>query len=1502
MNRIIQAICIAEVIFLSATKGQERDEYLQRGQEYLQKYAFSSHAYRAANETPETSWKNYYDSLQRSEKKESLRARMMPSYRTNVTYANFLINEEDNVWGNVVGGNAPYYFWLDYGDGSKDSGVVNNPRFLGAKHLYNYAGIKRAILKVQDSQGLIDQETTYIRVFPLRYKQVRINRAIDRGLLYLYLHQFADGRWEINTGSYPVATTGAAVLCFEENGHLAKKGNDFSIYVETVTKGLKFLLSNIETMQIFPQPAGDCDSDGDGKGAYFSEHQNTYSNGIALLAILAAHSSKESAQTDTITNGEYNGSTYFDFVVDALDQLAFSQEESGIAKGGWGYQINMPSSNWSDNSIVQWSSLVLEAVQNSWGMQIPAFVKNELLAWLQISQSTNGYFTYQGVSGGNIALNGSGIGSYVFLGKNSSFSPIQNSMTYISSVWSNDTHLKGNLYAMYALAKALRIIDNRVGVLTIGTHNWYEEYSDHLLDHPQWGQFSDGSWRDGLYLSGVNSLSTSFALLILTRGVIVAPPVAIISPITPKPAGFSFDVDGSQSYHQDPDKDIVEYKWDFDSENGLNWNHPDATGPYPLNPGYEQPGTYTITLRVKDNSEPPMYAMASEKVRILSEDSLENHSPVAVPIPRARRPYYIAPIGLSVLLDGRESYDIDIGDAIVSYAWDLDGNGIFDDATTDTISVAYNEEYDGEIGLKVTDTHGESDIAYTRIVAIKQRDVYIESMEITPRILFYDGTMNIKVICRNLPASDTTFSNLVLRLFLGNPLENGVQFIEEDFLVSLPAGERDTTEISLDVPASWEIQSQYIYAYLDANRKLREHDETNNIKSTRVEMGYPSAIYIRKLKDNDGNIRTISDRTPFQWKLSLYKDSISANTLLTTTTASSLIYPVNFSGKYIAVEKESATIGTLTTFLDGEEKSNTNAISFFSQLGKAHVVEFVNFESNTAIVRTFADGDGNFFTTSDRTPLLRKLSLYRTSTTAQNLIATVASDSVLSVGNLPNGLYIAVQEPSNNVGWSLLGNEIINQNGTMIANENSSYIISFNVKNRQTIQAHFINSNVMSITVRKIIDDDGNLFTANDRRAKKWGMKLYKNSILPEHLIGAVASDTILIASGITAGNYFAVESDSMGYVQIGYQFKNEPSVRSSQQQIPIQLAEGARVKVDFINFLGDTLYFRTFRSDSAIFSAKPRLLSATVKPNSGNVRETVMVRKGGDGIFLGKKAQTKSENRRIGWIRIEKVGTQQFLPQTARAQFFDSIRLAGKKTKVFIKEMKNPTNKKYNNHLAGEMFALAFNMKASEAGTFPSNFSSLVYNDGMPNNPFNGMSIRNIKRRLDSVVSYWKNYPQVNVDAADSVVARINRAFFRPLADSDFLPTYMQYLVVKGAKSVFDVPYLHLPAARETEEEIEISETFPEQMLLEQNYPNPFNPFTLIRYSFIVKSVVTLKIYNVLGQEVATLLNNVMQDEGRHEIEFDASDLSSGVYFYRISISSNSGTFVQMKKMVIVK
>ena len=88
-----------------------------------------------------------------------------------------------------------------------------------------------------------------------------------------------------------------------------------------------------------------------------------------------------------------------------------------------------------------------------------------------------------------------------------------------------------------------------------------------------------------------------------------------------------------------------------------------------------------------------------------------------------------------------------------------------------------------------------------------------------------------------------------------------------------------------------------------------------------------------------------------------------------------------------------------------------------------------------------------------------------------------------------------------------------------------------------------------------------------------------------------------------------------------------------------------------------------------------------------------------------------------------------------------------------------------------------------------------------------------------------------------------------------------------------------------------------PENFSVQQNYPNPFNPSTLIEYSIPEQSFVDLKVYDILGNEVATLVNEE-QSAGVYRADFTGADLTSGVYFYTIK----AGNFVETKKMVLMK
>jgi len=95
----------------------------------------------------------------------------------------------------------------------------------------------------------------------------------------------------------------------------------------------------------------------------------------------------------------------------------------------------------------------------------------------------------------------------------------------------------------------------------------------------------------------------------------------------------------------------------------------------------------------------------------------------------------------------------------------------------------------------------------------------------------------------------------------------------------------------------------------------------------------------------------------------------------------------------------------------------------------------------------------------------------------------------------------------------------------------------------------------------------------------------------------------------------------------------------------------------------------------------------------------------------------------------------------------------------------------------------------------------------------------------------------------------------------------------------------------------IEEENLIPTKYALKQNYPNPFNPSTTIEFSIPKTGFVTLKIYNLLGQDVATLVSDKLAPDN-YKYNWDASNFSSGVYFFKI----NAGKFQKVQKMILLR
>ena len=138
---------------------------------------------------------------------------------------------------------------------------------------------------------------------------------------------------------------------------------------------------------------------------------------------------------------------------------------------------------------------------------------------------------------------------------------------------------------------------------------------------------------------------------------------------------------------------------------------------------------------------------------------------------------------------------------------------------------------------------------------------------------------------------------------------------------------------------------------------------------------------------------------------------------------------------------------------------------------------------------------------------------------------------------------------------------------------------------------------------------------------------------------------------------------------------------------------------------------------------------------------------------------------------------------------------------------------------------------------------------------------------------------------------------YIAPQVDSELNVTWASsYSFPQLTWKASDLPFEQPPSYTTVGNEDELANV--ETFRLNQNYPNPFNPSTTISFNLPNAADVTLSVYNVLGQRVATLLNNRKYTSGSHTLSFDASNLASGIYIYRIQ----AGSYTSQKRMTLIK
>lgn len=345
-----------------------------------------------------------------------------------------------------------------------------------------------------------------------------IEAAIVKGLAWLAARQNADGSW--GSGCDLVARTGLAVLKFETRAielGLDPMGEAY-MYAPQVIKGLTYIEANAHNIPISVQPAGDPDTNGNGKGTYFNQGtcgpgHDIYNTSVAMMAIA--------------TSG--HPELYGGLLQDAVDYMAWAQADAscGPHRGGWRYQPDCNSDNSNTGYVILGLGFAQAPPPFGFGLTLPQFVKNELSIWIDtIQDDVNGdpddggswYEPYW--SWVNILKTGNLIFEMVLVGDTAGTPRLRDALDYIERHWRDQNIDPGwgynvypaNYQAIFILKKGLDFA--RIPLIDLDgdgmpEHDWFAEVASVVVSQ----QNSDGSWP-GCYW-GDPVLCTSWALLSL---------------------------------------------------------------------------------------------------------------------------------------------------------------------------------------------------------------------------------------------------------------------------------------------------------------------------------------------------------------------------------------------------------------------------------------------------------------------------------------------------------------------------------------------------------------------------------------------------------------------------------------------------------------------------------------------------------------------------------------------------------------------------------------------------------------------------------------------------------------------------------------------------------------------------------------------------------------------------------------------------------------------------
>jgi photosystem II stability/assembly factor-like uncharacterized protein/uncharacterized protein (DUF2141 family) len=463
------------------------------------------------------------------------------------------------------------------------------------------------------------------------------------------------------------------------------------------------------------------------------------------------------------------------------------------------------------------------------------------------------------------------------------------------------------------------------------------------------------------------------------------------------------------------------------------------------------------------------------------------------------------------------------------------------------------------------------------------------------------------------------------------------------------------------------------------------------------------------------------------------------------------------------------------------------------------------------------------------------------------------------------------------------------------------------VSGLQLSEQHFGEYTTANVRIEKFSDDDGDTLSTDDVNGKKWALSFYSGTNA-DSLMEAT-NDSVLQISNVKPGNYSVLEADSSLWENIVVRVYNHTLAQAripfvAQTGAKLSVKSGDNVRVQFVNHYLDSSRYRTFTVSTAFAAKSKAITPKNPIPTLANVRDTVVKKLGG--MILGLAQTNKDSAKRYGWITWKK-GSDVALFFTAAhtlpAKPFDSIRVVGKKAKVFVKGLK-ATRKTYDNKLAEQVAMFKLNIFASSFVVTPDGFQNLLYKKS--NSVFNNMAMLDIADSVDYILTRWK-YIENNFDynALLNTLTELNSSFATSFADTDIIST--SPLQLDGDKLLRTVNYLRKGTSSRTISSLSFANRSrdhqPETFSLAQNYPNPFNPATTIHFTLSSTARVSMNVFDILGKNVATLFNDDEMEEGEYEIHFDATHLPSGVYFYRLNVTQNGNVrYTDTKKLLLLK